>query len=83
MKKHTANATGNNNKALGQVDLLIEQYDDGRPLIVKYKGLSFFATGKTGTNIASGDRVYELGYEDSNTDQRVWVSSDFCNIYED
>ncbi len=83
MKTHTANATDTNNKPIGLVNLRIETYPDGRPLIVEHKGVAFFATTKTGTNIATGKTVYELSNTDNNTDQRIWVSSDLRNIYED
>ena len=83
MKRHTASATDTNHKPLGRIGLLVETDADGHPIQVEYKGVTFFPTHKIGTNFASGKTVHELSNTDGNTDQRIWVSNDLSDVYED
>ena len=80
MKTYTANCTDTNNRPAGKVEFLASLYDDGRPLLVTYKEKTFFSTGKVGTNMASGQTVYELATE---ADARIWLTADLGQIYED
>ncbi len=51
-----------------------------RPIEATYQGLTYYRTGKTGTNIATGKPVTEMSChytEDGvNYEARIWVADD-------
>lgn len=43
-----------------------------RPATVSHQGLTYIATGKTGSNFATGNPVAEYRHDDGRLDRRVW-----------
>lgn len=55
------------------------------PVTVQFQNRKYYATGKTGTHIASGEHVaeYQCSHEVTNFELRVWHRTPSNIVYED
>jgi hypothetical protein len=79
MNHHLVHVTDANHKPLGQRTVQV-QFARGKPSLVVHARRRYTATGKQGHVRATGKPSLELA---TARDQRVWITLDLSELYED
>lgn len=72
--------TDSNNRDAGMQTIKVELWDDDSINSITHKSETYFPTGKTGINNATGKAVIEMA---TDTDARLWATLDANMIFED
>ncbi|MFZ6681919.1 hypothetical protein [Undibacterium sp. Tian12W] len=80
MRRITAQAFDLNNKNIGKQFADVEFFA-GQAASIIYKNESYYPSGKTGTNIRTGEYVQELNAK--NDSLRIWINKQVTIIWED
>lgn len=78
-KTLTAKVTDTNHAARGAMTISVD-FDEAGPSTVQHEGRTYYSTGKTGSNTASGQPVREMA---TDRDARLWITFDAREIWED